>query len=142
MFNRIWKKFTITLLIVALIPIGYFGYRDMRDVGSAVPDRMLRSIFLNTVTKSKDIERTFLNAHSDVHYLRSNLVTEFYIELSGQHEAASSYWKRLMEREFSLFLSAKKGYSRIGLIDEYGDDVVAVFKNKGPLLPFLVFAIF
>lgn len=134
MFNRIWKKFTITLLIVAFIPIGYFGYRDMQDVRSAVPDRMLRTIFLNTVTKSKDIERTFLNAHTDIDYLRSNLVMEFYLDLSRQQTGASSYWKRLMDREFGLFLSAKKGYSRIGLIDEYGDDVVVVFKNKGKII--------
>lgn len=134
MFNRIWKKFTITLLVVAMVPIGYFGYRDMQDVKSAVSNRMLRTIFLNTVTKSKDIESTFLNAHTDINYLRSNLVTEFYLELSQQQTGASSYWKRLMEREFGLFLSTKKGYSRIGLMDEYGDDVVVVFKNKGKII--------
>jgi signal transduction histidine kinase len=121
--------------MVTLIPIGYFGYREMQDVKSAVPDRMLRTIFLNTVTKSKDIERTFLNAYTDINYLRSNLVMEFYLDLSRQpNTGASSYWIRLMEREFGLFLSAKKGYSRIGLMDEYGNDVAVVFKNKDKII--------
>jgi signal transduction histidine kinase len=129
MFNRIWKKFTLALLIVAFIPIGYFGYRDLQDARSSVPDQALKTIFLNSVTRAKDIERTFLNAHSDINYLRSNLVMEFYLDLSRQDSGASSYWRSLMEREFSLFLAAKKGYSRIGLLDEYGNEVAVLFKS-------------
>ncbi len=131
MLNRIWKKFTLALLIVAFVPIGYFGYRHLEDVKSSIPDRKLSEIFLNTVTRSKDIERTFLNAHTDIEYLRSNLVIEFYLDLSNQPSSASAYWKRLMQREFALFLLAKKGYSQIGLLDEYGKEVVVVSKNSG-----------
>ena len=119
----------LALLIVAFIPIGYFGYRDLQDARSSVPDQALKTIFINSITRAKDIERTFLNAHSDINYLRSNLVMEFYLDLSRQDSGASSYWRRLMEREFSLFLAAKRAYSRIGLMDEYGNEVAVLFKS-------------
>ncbi|MDH5541678.1 MAG: ATP-binding protein [Nitrospinota bacterium] len=129
MFNRIWKKFAFVLLVVSILPIGYFGYQNLKDARSSVIEDTLKTIFLNCVTRGKDIERSFLNAYSDINYLRSNLVMQFYTDNEKKGEGVKDYWKVFLEQEFMIFLSLKPGYSRIGFLDEYGMEVVVVFRS-------------
>lgn len=134
MFNRIWKKFTLALLIVTFIPIGYFGFQDWVAAKASVLDDALRDILLNSVTRSKDVERVFINAHEDINYLRSSLAIQFLMDIPREKPKAAIFWRSLVEREFRLFLSLKPGYSKAGLIDEYGDEQVVVFKHEGELI--------
>lgn len=135
MFNQIWKKFSIALLIVAFIPIGYFGYQDLEAAKSSVLDETLRMIFLNCETRAKEIERIFSNAQADINYLRASFVIQMLPDFSNTNNKVEFdtpfYWKSLVEREFKLFLSVKEGYSRIGYLDAYGSEIVEVFKNSG-----------
>ena len=128
-FNRIWKKFTFALLIVTILPIGYFGYKNLQDARTGVINDTLKTIFLNCVTRAKDIERSFLNAYSDINYLRSNLVMQFYMDNEKKGKINKEYWKVFLEQEFMIFLSLKPGYSRIGFLDEYGMEVAVVYKS-------------
>jgi hypothetical protein len=136
MFNRIWKKFTIALLIVSSIPIGYFAYHDLEGEKLSVIDETTRTIFLNTLTRAKDIEMSFRNALTDVNYLRSNLVMQFYNDIE-KGEDIQQFWKKMMESEFSIFLSVKPGYSRIGLLDEFGNEIVVVYRVGETIVPML-----
>ncbi|MGK7345132.1 MAG: sensor histidine kinase [Candidatus Nitrospinota bacterium M3_3B_026] len=128
MFNRIWKKFMAALLLVAFLPIGYFGYQDLKAARAAVQDEALKTILLNAITRSKEIERVFINAHADINYLRSSLALELLLDVPREKPQAAIYWKSLVEREFMLFLSIKGGYSEAGLLDEYGNESVVVRK--------------
>ncbi len=136
MFNRIWKKFTVAFLAVTFAPIGYFGYQELQTAKSSIQDEALKTILMNTVTRSKDIERTFINAYTDINHLRLSLPVSFLLDVPSEVAASAVYWKSLVEKEFELFLTVRKAYSRIGLINEFGDEVAIAFSdgNKVTLL--------
>jgi len=134
MFNRIWKKFTFVLLIVAFVPIGYFGMQDWQAARNSVQDEALKTIVLNSLERSKEIERVFINAHADINYLRSSLVMQFLLDAPSAKPDAAIYWRSLVEREFRQFLSLQYNYSRVGLLDEYGNEDVVVFRNDDELI--------
>ncbi len=129
MFNSIWKKFMIALLVVAFVPILYFGYQDLQAKELSVTDETLRHIFLNSVTRSTEIERAFINAHMDINYLRSSIAIEFMLSVYSEERNSATYWKSLVEKEFSRFLSLKPGYSSVGFVNDYGDEEVVVIRN-------------
>lgn len=133
MFNHIWEKFSVALLTVAFVPIGYFGFQDLEVAKSSVVDETLKMIFLNCETRSKNIDRIFSNAQADINYLRASFVMQMLPDIPHNEEKlhAPLYWKSLVEREFKLFLSVKEGYSRIGFLDAFGNEVVEAFKNSG-----------
>ena len=133
MLDRIWKKFTLALLAVAFIPIGYFGYQDFKAAKNSVIDEGLRDIFLNSVARSKDIERVFMNARRDINYLRSDILIQFLLDIPSEKPDAAIYWRSLVEMEFKRFLTLKPEYSRVGFLDEYGDEAVVVFKSGGEI---------
>ncbi len=126
MLNRIWKKFTIALLVVAFVPISYFGYQDLQAAKLSVADKALREIFLNCVTRSKTIEQTFLNANYDISDLRSSVTIEFLLDTIHDTPEDALYWKNLVEKEFIRFLGLKSGYSSVGFLDDYGNETVVV----------------
>lgn len=129
MFNKIWKKFTVAFMFVAFTPIAYFGYQDLQAAKSSVASEALRKIFLNSVTRSKEIERAFINAQMDIRYLRSIFSIQFLLEAARKKPEEAGFWKSLVEKEFIKFLSARRGYSRIGLVDDYGNEALVVFRN-------------
>jgi len=129
MFNRIWKKFSITLLIAALLPIGYFGYHELQSAKTSIVESVLKSILLNTITRAKDIERTFLNVHTDIHFLSSSTTMRFYLEEVSKKTLDAEAMSKLVADEFSFFLALKPAYSRIGFLNEYGDEIAVVYKT-------------
>ena len=129
MFNTIWKKFTLALLVVAFVPISYFGYQDLLAAKSSVADEATRKVFLNTITRAKEIERAFINARVDALYLGSGLVVEFLLNAIKEKPEDAVYWKLQVEKEFFKFLSLKPGYSSAGLIDDYGEEVVITVRH-------------
>jgi two-component system NtrC family sensor kinase len=134
MFNSIWKKFTVALLITTFTPIGYFLYSDLSAAKAMIVEEKLQGIYLNAVTRAKDIERTFINAHKDINYLRSSLAMQFLLDIPVSKPDAATYWRSLVERELDLFLSMRPECESVGLIDEYGDEVVVLFKNGGRII--------
>ncbi len=134
MFNRIWKKLTIAFMLVALTPIAYFGYQDLQAAKSSIVDEALKEIFLNSVTRSKEIERAFINAHMDIRYLRSIFSVQFLLEAVRDKPEEAGFWKSLVEKEFIRFLSVRRGYSRIGLLDDYGNETLVVFRNGNQIV--------
>jgi len=129
MRNRIWKKFTLALLVVAFAPIIYFGAQDWFSAQARVEDETLREIFLNCVTRAKDIERSFINALADARYLRSSVAVEFYLDTRQQEPAFALNWQKVVEREFTRFLSLKPGYAQAGLLDDYGEELAIVMRS-------------
>lgn len=134
MFNSIWKKFTVALLVTTFTPIGYFLYSDLSAAKAMIVEEKLHAIFLNAVTRAKDIERTFINAHKDISYLRSSLAMQFLLEIPKSKSDAAIYWRSLVERELDLFLSMRPEYESVGLIDEYGDEALVLFKSGGRII--------
>lgn len=131
MFNNIWKKFTVALLVTTFTPIGYFLSNDLESARTLVVEENLKGIYLNSVTRAKDIERTFINAHKDINYLRSSLAMQFLLDIPSSKSDAALYWRSLVERELDLFLSMRPECESVGLIDEYGDEVIVLFKSGG-----------
>lgn len=129
LYNRIWKKFTIALLAVTFLPIGYFMYRDLNEARTSIEDREARYALQNVMIRAKEVEHTLLNALSDVNYLRSSLALEMISNLPRDRPTGAPYWKSLVENEFINFLLMKPGYSSVGLVDEYGDEKLVIFKN-------------
>ena len=129
MFNTIWKKFTLALLVVAFVPIGFFGYYDLLAARSSIADEMTRKVFLNTATRAKEIERAFINARADARHLGSGRVVAFLLNALKEKPEEAVYWKLQVEKEFSMFLSLKPGYSSAGLIDDYGDEAVIAVRH-------------
>lgn len=134
MFNNIWKKFTVALLVTTFTPIGYFLHNDLSAARAMIVEEKLKSIYLNAVTRAKDIERTFINAHRDINYLRSSLAMQFLLEIPASKSDAAIYWRSLVERELDLFLAMRPECESVGLIDEYGDEVIVLFKNSGRII--------
>ncbi len=128
MFNRIWKKFSITLLIVALLPIGYFGYHELQSAKASIVEGALKSIFLNTITRAKDIERTFLNVHTDIRFLSSSATMRLYLKELRNKTNNAGRAPKLLEDEFSFFLALKPAYSRIGFLNEFGDEIAVIYR--------------
>lgn len=135
MFNSIWKKFTVALLVTTFTPIGYFLHSDLSAAKAMIVEEKLQGIYLNAVTRAKDIERTFIDAHKDINYLRSSLAMQFLLDIPVSKSDAATYWRSLVERELDLFLSMRPECESVGLIDEYGDEVVVLFKNGGRIIP-------
>jgi two-component system NtrC family sensor kinase len=134
MFNSIWKKFTVALLVTTFTPIGYFLHSDLSAARGMIVEEKLKVIYLNAITRAKDIERTFFNAHKDMNYLRSSLAMQFLLEIPSSKSDAAIYWRSLVERELDLFLSMRPECESVGLIDEYGDETVVLFKNGGRII--------
>ncbi len=134
MFNRIWKKLAFALLVVTFVPIYLFGYQDLQNEESKMANEALREIFLNVVTRGKEIERAFLNTTVDINLLRSSIALEFLLDMPPKDSGGVEYWRKIVEEEFIRFLSLKHGYSRIGLIDDYGDEVVVVYRSGKQVL--------
>lgn len=129
MFNSIWKKFTVALLVTTFAPIVYFLHNDLEAAKAMVVEEKLKGIYLNAVTRAKDIERTFIGAHKDINYLRSSLAMQFLLDIPSSKSDAAIYWRSLVEREFDLFLMMRQECESVGLIDEYGDEVLVLFKS-------------
>lgn len=134
MFNSIWKKFTVALLVTTFTPIGYFLYNDLSAAKAIIVEEKLNVIFLNAVTRAKNIERTFISAHKDINYLRSSLAMQFLLDIPNSKSDAAIYWRSLVERELDLFLSMRPECESVGLIDEYGDEVLVLFKSGGRII--------
>ncbi len=129
LYNRIWKKLTLALLLVTFVPIGYFQYQELNTTRDSIEDRETRLVFQNTLTRSKGVEDAFKNVLSDVNYLRSSLAIEYLVNVPGREPTGLLYWKSLVEREFYNFLSLRPGYSSVGLLDEFGNERLVMFKN-------------
>lgn len=129
MINRIWKKFTLTLMVVAFVPILYFGYQDLGTSESSVAEEALREIFLNVVTRAKDIERSFINAVYDVNYLKSSVTLEFLLDDLQENPDKALFWRSLVEKEFTRFLYMKRDYASVGLIDDFGDEITIASRH-------------
>ena len=121
----------MALLVTTFTPIGYFLYHDLTAAKSVIVEEKLKVIYLNAVTRAKDIERTFINAHKDINYLRSSLAMQFLLDIPDSKSDAAIYWRSLVEREMDLFLSMRPECESVGLIDEYGDEVLVLFKSGG-----------
>lgn len=129
LYNRIWKKLTLALLLVTFLPIGYFLYQNLNATRESIEDRETRVVFQNVITRSKEIEMAFKNVLMDVNYLRSSLAIELLVNVPGRKTNGLPYWKSLVEREFYNFLSLRAGYSGVGLLDEFGLEKLVMFKN-------------
>lgn len=134
LYNRIWKKLTFALLLVTFLPIGYFLYQNLNATRDSIEDRETRLVFQNAITRSKEIEAAFKNVLSDVNYLRSSLAIEFLVNIPGRKPTGALYWKSLVEREFYNFLSLRSGYSGVGLLDEFGNERLVMFKNGDKII--------
>ncbi len=129
MFDRIWKKFTLALLVVAYAPIAYFGYYDLIAKEMSVTDATLKEVFINTITRGKEIERTFINARVDINDVRSSLALKVLVDSVRDESPPSAVRKSMVEQDFIRFLSLRPGYSRIGFLDDYGDEIVIVYRS-------------
>jgi two-component system NtrC family sensor kinase len=134
MFNSIWKKFTVALLVTTFTPIGYFLHSDLSAARAMIVEEKLTGIYLNAVTRAKDIEMTFINAHKDINYLRSSLAMQFLLDIPSSKSDAAKYWRSLVERELDLFLAMRPECESVGLIDEYGEEIIVLFKNSGRII--------
>ncbi len=128
LYNRIWKKLTIALLLATFLPIGYFLYQSLNATEASVEDRETMFALQNTMMRSKEVESTFINALMDVNYLRSSFGVEFFSRMPGR-TIGKAYWKTLVEKEFYTFLSLRPGYASVGMLDEYGNERLIMFKN-------------
>ena len=134
-FNRLWKRFMAALLLVAFAPIAYFGLRDFYEASDSLAQDAVRAIFLNAMIRSKEIERSFINAHSDIKILRYGSAVTSLMEAARDRPENVVFWKEQVEREFVSFLRNKEGYSAIGALDEYGDEVVTVMRAGRRIVP-------
>ncbi len=134
LYNRIWKKLTLALLLVTFLPIGYFLYQNLSATRDSIEDRETRLVFQNAITRSKEIETAFKNVLTDVNYLRSSMAIEFLVNVPGRKATGILYWKSLVEKEFYNFLSLRSGYSSVGLLDEFGNEKLVMFKNGGKIV--------
>ena len=124
----------MALLVTTFTPIGYFLHNDLSAAKAMIVEEKLKGIYLNAVTRAKDIERTFINAHKDINYLRSSLAMQFLLDIPASKSDAAIYWRSLVERELDLFLSMRPECESVGLIDEYGDEAIVLFKNSGQVI--------
>jgi len=130
MFKRLWQKFMLALLIVAFMPIGYFMYQSLNQEEKKMTGEAERMLLMNTVIRSRDISSTFVNAHSDIDYLRYSVpVKRLMGNNNKQSTPRQSQWRSVVEEEFRLYLTLKSAYSGIGLLDEYGDEVIVMSKH-------------
>ncbi len=129
MFNRIWKNLTLALLVVTFAPIGYFLYQNLETAKASVVDGAAKRVYLNSVVRAKDIEATFLKTHEDLDYLRANSAVMTLMAIPHEERLKSAYWVELATRELELFLNLKPRYSRVGLLDEFGDELLVVFRT-------------
>ena len=128
-FNKLWKRFMVALLVVAFAPMAYFGLQDLRMAQGSLTEEAVRQIFLNAMIRSKDIERAFLNAQVDIKNLRHGYAVTSLLAAARDRPEETVFWTELVERELMRFLANKGGYSAVGLLDEYGDEVVAVYRS-------------
>ena len=115
--------------MVAFAPMAYFGLQDLRMAQGSLAEEAVRLIFLNSMIRSKDIERAFINAQADIKNLRHGYAVTSLMEAARDRPEDTMFWTELVEREFMRFLYNKRGYSAAGLLDEYGDEVVAVYRS-------------
>lgn len=134
LYNRIWKKLTLALLLVTFLPIGYFLYQNLNATRASIEDRETRVAFQNVVARSKEVEMAFKSVLMDVNYLRSSLAIEFLVNVPNTKSTGLLYWKSLVEREFYNFLSLRTGYSGVGLLDEFGNEKLVMFKNGNEVI--------
>lgn len=134
-FNmRIGQKFAVALFVAALAPIVYFGYYEFRATGRQLADAKLRELYANCVTRARVLEMSFHNLYADLRYLRSSQALFFLMDSPAKKPAASAYWRGLAEKEFYRFLTLKPEYSRVGLIDNHGNEVAVLFRNGADIV--------
>ncbi len=126
---RIGQKFAIALFVAALAPIVYFGYYEFRATSRQLVDAKLRELYANCITRARVLEMSFHNLYTDLRYLRSSQALFFLMDSPAKKPAAGTYWRGLAEKEFHRFLTLKPEYSRVGLIDNHGNEVAVLFRN-------------
>jgi len=119
----------VALLLVAFAPMAYFGLQDLRMAQGSLAEEAVRLIFLNSMIRSKEIERAFINAQVDIKNLRHGYAVTSLMVAARDRPEDMVFWTELVEREFIRFMTNKGGYSAAGLLDEYGDEVVTVYRS-------------
>ncbi|MEK6591026.1 MAG: ATP-binding protein [Nitrospinota bacterium] len=126
-FSRIQNKIFISLILVALLPIAYFGYYSIRSAMGSLEDDTLRKMYLDIFSKGKDIKNHLNNAKGDLLYLRSSAQLEYLLEALEVNDVSSiTYWRTLFEKEFSNMIAEKGTYLQIGFLSDSGDELVLV----------------
>ena len=127
-FNRLWKRFMAALLLAVSVPVAYFGLQEYQAAKDSLAEEALKKIFLNTIIRSKDLESSFINAHTDIKNLRYGYSVTSLMEAVRDKPEDTVFWTGLAEKEFIRFLKYKEAYSGIGLLDPFGEEVAVVYR--------------
>jgi two-component system NtrC family sensor kinase len=126
-FSRIQNKIFLSLMLVAILPIGYFGYNSIKSTRNSVMDDTLRKMYLNVFSMGKDMENHLKNAKGDLLYLKSSAPLEYLLDAIEANDIASfTYWRTLLEKEFSNLIEQKNVYLQAGFLSMNGDEIVLV----------------
>jgi len=137
-FSRIQNKIFLSLMLVAILPIGYFGYNSIKSTRNSLTDDTLRKMYLNVFSMGKDIENHLNNAKGDLLYLQSSAPLEYLLEAMEFNDMASViYWRTLLEKEFSSLVEQKNVYLQVGFLSRNGDEIALVVydMNRPIVLP-------
>ncbi len=136
--SRIQNKIFLSLMLVAILPIGYFGYNSIKSTRHSLTDDTLRKMYLNVFSMGKDIENHLNNAKGDLLYLQSSAPLEYLLEAMEFNDMASViYWRTLLEKEFSSLVEQKNVYLQVGFLSRNGDEIALVVydMNRPIVLP-------
>lgn len=135
-FSRIQNKIFLSLMLVAILPIGYFGYHSIKSASSSLQDDALRKMYLDVFSRGKDIENHLNNSKSDLLYLRSSAPLEYLLEAIELNDIASfTYWRTLLEKEFFNLVEQKGFYLQVGFLAQNGDEIaLVVYDMRQPVI--------
>ncbi|MBI3813435.1 MAG: HAMP domain-containing protein [Nitrospinae bacterium] len=126
-FSRIQNKIFLSLMLAAILPIGYFGYHSIKSASNSLQDDTLRKMYLDVFSRGKDIENHLDNSKGDLLYLRSSAPLEYLLEAIELNDIASfTYWRTLLEKEFFNLVEQKGVYLQVGFLSRNGDEIALV----------------
>ena len=125
--SRIQNKIFLSLMLAAILPIGYFGYNSIKSTRNSMIDDTLRKMYLNVFAMGKDMDNHLKNAKGDLLYLKSSAPLEYLLDAIEFNDIASfTYWRTLLEKEFANLIEQKDVYLQAGFLSRDGDEIVLV----------------